>query len=101
LKVLVIIGPDAPQDQLAIPRIEGATGVKVYQNQYPPEGKSGIVLLDAAKTPDFEWPDYLLTVGNVETGRHKPVEQILHPTDLSGHLISLLEAWESETDADE
>lgn len=44
-------------------------GLEALQNTYPKE--DGIAIVSQEKTIDWAWPDYVLTVGNVEIGRHK------------------------------
>lgn len=44
-------------------------GLEVLQNAYPKE--DGIAIVSQEKTIDWSWPDYVVTVGTVEIGRHQ------------------------------
>ena len=49
--------------------LNGGYGVQILQNTYPNE--DGVAIISQEKEVDWSWPDYVVTIGNVEIGRHK------------------------------
>jgi hypothetical protein len=82
------------------------TGEHVYSNQMPPKGQvgnessQGWVIMDSDKQPDFAWPDYIVTVGTVELGRHKVTANIAASADTTKQLIDFYAQWDEEQEAD-
>jgi hypothetical protein len=54
-------------------------------------------LQQADKEPEYDWADYKVKVGTVETGRHKFDELVSSPpADLTQYLIEMQEQLDSE-----
>jgi hypothetical protein len=81
-------------------RISRTLPVEVTVNSLPPG--DGIALFEEGKAePDWTWPDYVITVGNVEIGRNHRDAHLSGP-DYEGQLYELLESIFAEViDEDE
>jgi len=103
MKILVIKSIDTPTDAIDTAKLADATKEHVFVNEFPRftagnEALQGWVILNGDKSPDFSWPDYTLTIGNVDLGRHKVTEKIMSTADITKHLIELYEQWDTEAE---
>jgi hypothetical protein len=86
LRALVILGPATDiEDGL----LTSALKVEITRNRYPKE--EGVAIFNCGKEPNYEWPDYIIVVGQCEMGRHHFDLQIGKTEDATSKIIETLD----------
>jgi hypothetical protein len=75
-------------------------GFPVLKNSLPPD--DGIAIYEGSTSePDWSWPDYVITVGNVEIGRHKQDLHLDAIADIASEIKRVIDSLSEATIDDE
>jgi hypothetical protein len=84
MRVLIVHQRGLPVD---LPQVDNLLVVK---NTTPPD--DGIAIFEMGKEPDWSWPEFVITVGEVDIGRHERDMHVEAAGDINAQIRQLLDS---------
>lgn len=93
MRVLIIHQRGVPVD---LPWLES---MMVTKNTTPPG--EGVAIYEMGREPDWSWPEYTITVGEVDIGRHEKDAHIEIAGDINAQIRQIIDSITAEFVDDE